>query len=136
MAAAEGIMNRTPFIDYRLVEEAFTVPAAYKICKPTRESDGTKLIFKDAVKGIIPDEILHRKKTRGFGQPSGKWLRGPLKNLAHNYLFGRESKIVKYLDQKVVNDIFTDHMHGNVASDYYLNSLLIFELWMRTHSAL
>ena len=133
VAASQGIINRTPFIDYRFVELAFQVPAQYKIRKPTEDSDGTKLIFKDAITGVIPDEILYRKKTRGFGQPAGVWFRGPLKDFVHDHLFGTKAKVTQYLDQGAVKEIYDDHMSGNVASDYYLNSLVILELWMRSY---
>ena len=59
MASANGITNRTPFIDYRLAELAFRIPVKYKLAKPTKDDDGTKQVYKKAVDGLIPDQILH-----------------------------------------------------------------------------
>ena len=133
MASAHGIMNRTPFIDYRLVEAAFQIPAKYKIQSPNASSDGTKLIFKDAARGLVPDEILDRKKTRGFSQPTAVWYHSALRDFVHDHLFDRNAKILGWLDQKEVHKVCTDFMDGKISNDYFLNSLLILELWMRSH---
>lgn len=133
MASAAGVINRTPFIDFRLVEKAFEVPARYKIQPPDDYSDGTKLIFKKAMRGIVPDEILDRKKTRGFSQPTALWFRAELKDFVYDHLLGRNARIFDWLDRSTVHRICHDFMTGKSLSDYFLNSLLILELWMQKH---
>ena len=133
MSAANGIINRTPFIDYRLVEAAFRIPAIYKIQKPDAESDGTKLIFKEAIKGVIPDEILYRKKTRGFSQPVNKWYRNELNDFAREHILGKNCLAREYLNIKEVKKIYDAHMSGKSNFDYFLSSLIIFELWLRSY---
>lgn len=133
MAAAHGVSNRTPFVDYRLMELAFTVPANFKIQKPTATSDMTKMIFKRAMKGIIPDEILNRKKTRGFSQPTSVWYRGTLRDFTADLLLAPSNAISGYLDSGMVRRIFDDHVTGKADLDYHLSSLLILELWMRSN---
>ena len=133
MASAAGVVNRTPFIDYRLVEKAFEVPARYKLRNPTNRDDGTKLIFKKAMRGLVPDEILDRKKTRGFSQPTAVWYRRELKEFVHDNLFARNARIYDWLDRNTVTQIYSDFMHGYASSDYFINSLLILELWMQNH---
>lgn len=133
MAAGAGVINRTPFIDYRLVEEAFRVPAEYKLTLPSPESDGTKLIFKDAARGLVPDSILDRKKTRGFSQPTAVWYHTDLKNFAQDHLLDPNAKLLNWLDRKEVHAICADFWSGRITNDYFMNSLLILELWMRSH---
>jgi len=133
MASAHAITNRTPFIDYRLVEKAFQIPAKYKIQKPNAHSDGTKMIFKTAVHGLVPDEILDRKKTRGFSQPTAVWYRNDLKDFVYDHLFAGNPKIYDWLDKKVTHQIYEDFMTGKASNDYFLNSLLILELWMQNY---
>lgn len=133
MAAAVGVMNRTPFIDYRLVEAAFKIPAKYKIRAPQGEDDGTKLIFKEAARGLVPDPILDRKKSRGFSQPTAIWYHGKLKDFVISSLLSSDAKIISYLDAKEVRRICLDFMEGRVSNDYFVNSLLILELWMQNH---
>lgn len=131
MAAANDIINRTPFIDHRLVELAFRIPAAYKLTKPTETDDGTKQVYKKAIRGLIPDEILQRKKKRGFSQPSRVWYRGALKDFVGDTLLCRDPLYGDHLNRAYVRHLWSEHVSGMHNHDYLVNSVLIFELWLR-----
>ena len=133
MAAGAGVVNRTPFADYRLVEAAFRIPAVHKIARPSAASDGTKLIFKKAMRGLVPDEILDRKKRRGFSQPTAVWYRGELGGFVRDHLLDPRARVYDWLDRDEVRAVCSDFFRGEAANDYYVNSLLILELWMRGH---
>ncbi len=133
MASAHGVTNRTPFIDYRLVELAYKIPQALKIKAPTDTDDGTKLVYKKAINGLIPDEILYRKKTRGFSQPSAVWYRHELKDFVYNTLFSQDSLCLDYVNKEYMHQLYSEHVDGTANFDYLLNSLLIFELWLRAY---
>jgi asparagine synthase (glutamine-hydrolysing) len=133
MAAAHGVTNRTPFIDYRLMELGFRVPARFKLQKPTATQDMTKLIFKKAMKGIVPDPILLRKKARGFSQPTSIWYRKDLKSFIGDLLLSPDSRLREHLDTKEVSRICDLHMSGAANLDYSMNALVVLELWMRAH---
>ncbi len=67
MSMAVSLEARVPFLDHMLVELAMSIPAAVKT------TDGVlKYILKKAVRGIIPDELIDRKK-QGFGVPMYEW---------------------------------------------------------------
>jgi asparagine synthase (glutamine-hydrolysing) len=67
MSMAAGLEARVPFLDHKFVELAMSIPQAVK----TR--NGTlKYILKQAVRNIIPDELIDRKK-QGFGVPVYEW---------------------------------------------------------------
>lgn len=134
MAASNGLTNRTPFIDYRLVEAAFRVPAKFKIQPPDRGSDGTKLIFKKAAKGLVPDEILNRKKKRGFSQPTAVWYRNELRDFAADLLLSPGSRHRQYLNFPLVKKLFEEHVTGRANHDYHLNAIIVLELWLRQHA--
>lgn len=133
-ASANKINNRTPFIDYRLVELAFKIPQKFKVRKPSKDDDGTKIIYKKAMEGIIPDEILKRKKTRGFSIPSSEWYRDQLKDEVHNLLFGRDAQYPEYLDNRYVEEVYLNHKKNIRGFDGLMNSLVIFEIWLRKHT--
>lgn len=71
--AAFGIENRSPFLDHRLVELAFRMPAEYKIV-----GFETKTVLKRALRGLVPDEILERRDKKGLVVPFNQWIDGPL----------------------------------------------------------
>ncbi len=134
-ASANQINNRTPFIDYRLVELAFKIPQKFKVRKPTENDDGTKIVYKKAMEGIIPDEILKRKKSRGFSIPSSGWYRDQLKDNVHDLLFGRDAQYTKYLDSSYVKEIYNHHQNNIDGYDWIMTSLVIFEIWLRKQTS-
>jgi len=133
VSSAHSVMNRTPYIDFRLVEKAFQIPAFMKIQDPTPDSDGTKLIMKKALVDIVPDAILNRKKTRGFSQPISVWYRSDLRGYVEDHLFGSSVKFSTYLDARTVKQLWHAHLKGG-NYDYLLNSILILELWLQRNA--
>lgn len=70
-----GIEIRMPFMDYRLVSFVFSLPLSSKI-----GSGCTKKILRDAMNGLLPDEIRLRKNKMGLNAPMQTWFSGPLKD--------------------------------------------------------
>ncbi len=68
MSMAVGLEARVPFLDHEFVELALSIPEAVK----TRGGD-SKHILKRAVRGVIPDALIDRKK-QGFGVPVYEYL--------------------------------------------------------------
>lgn len=60
---------RAPFLDNDVVEFARRIPHEYKI-----RNGQTKYLLKSAMKGVLPHDIIHRKK-KGFGVPLARWLK-------------------------------------------------------------
>jgi len=67
MSMAVSLEARVPFLDHKFVELAMSIPEAVK----TRNGV-LKYILKKAVRGVIPDELIDRKK-QGFGVPVYEW---------------------------------------------------------------
>jgi asparagine synthase (glutamine-hydrolysing) len=130
MASAHNLMNRTPLVDYRLIELALRIPSRYQIAPPTPTADGIKLLYKAALRGIVPDEILDRKKERGFSQPTKVWFAGPLKDFLHEQVLGARAMGRGIFNRAFVQRLFDEHTTGRANHDAYLTSLLIFNLWM------
>jgi asparagine synthase (glutamine-hydrolysing) len=66
---AWGLEARTPFLDYRLVEYALTLPM-----RLLAEEDNGKKVLKKLGERYAPKEVLYRPK-HGFNVPFGAWLR-------------------------------------------------------------
>lgn len=133
MAAAHGVINRTPFIDYRLVELAFKIPAKYKLTGYTVRSAEKKLIYRKALQNLIPDEILWHKKTRGFSQPTAMWMKKGLKNFVKDTILGKQSTERGIFNKDFLHKIVKEHMDGREDRDRLLWGILTFELWMREY---
>lgn len=73
---AFGIETRAPFLDYRLVEFAFSLDSDYKINKA-----GNKVLVRNYGEGIVPKEILDRKDKMGFVSPQEVWQRNEWKDI-------------------------------------------------------
>jgi asparagine synthase (glutamine-hydrolysing) len=72
MSMGVSLEGRVPFLDHKFVELAMSIPASVKT------KNGTlKYILKKAVRGLIPDELIDRKK-QGFGVPVYEWFFGRL----------------------------------------------------------
>lgn len=67
---AHSIEARTPFLDYRLVEHAFSLPPEHKIY-----GGRTKHVLREALVGVLPEAIRERKDKKGYPTPFGAWIR-------------------------------------------------------------
>jgi asparagine synthase (glutamine-hydrolysing) len=90
---ASGVECRMPFMDYRLVEFVFSLPPESKV-----GHGYTKRVLREAMKGIVPDEIRLNKFKIGFNAPLVEWLRGPLKNFMLKYINSPEFINSPYFD--------------------------------------
>ena len=74
MSMAHGVEIRMPFLDYRLVNFCFSLPVHSKV------KDGyTKVILREAMKGLLPDRVRLRRQKVGFNSPLLNWLPGLLR---------------------------------------------------------
>ena len=65
-----SIESRVPFLTLDLVNLLLSMPEDYLISQ-----DGqTKHVFRAAMRGIVPDDVLDRKDKIGFATPERQWL--------------------------------------------------------------
>ena len=128
MSMAASVESRVPFLDHRLVEYSIHVPARLKLRRGQ-----TKYILKKAVEGIIPENIIYRRK-QGFAAPVTEWLRGPWKGLAETTLFNSSFARLGYLNLDFVRSLFSLHVAGkqNVGQNLWnlMNLALWYEHWI------
>ena len=67
MSMANSIETRNPFLDFRLVDMAFSIDSHLKV------GDTNKYLLKKVASGYIPKEIINRPK-KGFNSPFNEWL--------------------------------------------------------------
>ena len=71
---ASAIEVRSPFLDYRIIEFARTLPIKYRF-----RNGVTKKIIRDILSDYIPETVFNQPK-KGFAIPLGDWIRKELKN--------------------------------------------------------
>ena len=72
---ASGVEIRMPFMDWRLVTFTFSLPWTSKV-----GGGFTKRIMRDALKGILPEEIRNRRDKIGWNAPLHEWFKGPFRD--------------------------------------------------------
>ena len=72
---SNSVEIRMPFLDYRILSFAFSLPWTSKI-----RGGFSKAIIRDAVAPYMPAEVTYRKTKLGFNSPIVDWMKGPLKN--------------------------------------------------------
>lgn len=75
MSMSKSVEMRVPFLDYRLVELLARVHPSAKFA-----GGWTKSIFRQAMDGLIPDDIRYRRDKKGFTVPGEEWVRVLLKD--------------------------------------------------------
>ncbi|MEK7464415.1 MAG: asparagine synthase (glutamine-hydrolyzing) [Patescibacteria group bacterium] len=125
MTMAHSVEGRVPFLDKRLVELAFNMPTDIKI-----KGGNTKHILKKAVEGIIPQEIIDRKK-QGFGNPIGEWLKpgNPISKELTDIIFNSNLRKQDILNYEYVKKIIHDHQHRNTDNGFKIWNLITLSLW-------
>lgn len=64
---------RQPFLDHRLAEFLFALPASHKL-----HGGQAKVVLREAIKGLVPEATRQRQDKLGFQAPVAAWLAGPL----------------------------------------------------------
>ncbi len=82
---AHGVEVRMPFMDWRLVTRAFSLPDDSKI-----GAGYTKRILREAMSGILPDSIRLRTNKIGFTSPLDAWMRGSLREWVMDSIASRD----------------------------------------------
>jgi asparagine synthase (glutamine-hydrolysing) len=129
-AEMAGVRARFPLLDYKLAELSGRVPAALKM-----RGFEKRFIFKEAMKDILPHNVLYKKK-HGFGVPVALWfLQDPrLESLVSEILTDSRTRQRGYF-----RPAFLDHLlklHRGKDAHFYgeiLWYLVALELWHRQH---
>ena len=101
MGMGASLEGRVPFLDHKFVELAMSIPEKTKV-----KGGILKYILKKSVRGVIPDEIIDRKK-QGFGVPVYEWLLDRLGDKAKEELYSFCDE-TDFLDKGEVENLFAE----------------------------
>jgi len=89
-----------------------------------------KYILKKSLKGILPAEILSRKKM-GFGIPVNSWFRNELRAYLKDTVLSEKALARGYFKKDALEKLIAEHDSGRAEHGYRLWDLLMLELWHR-----
>ncbi|HKQ09032.1 MAG TPA: asparagine synthase (glutamine-hydrolyzing) [Blastocatellia bacterium] len=123
MTMATSVEARVPFLDHELVEFAMSLPRHLKL-----RNGETKYILKRALKGVIPDRVLQRRK-QGFGAPINQWMLDRMGSFVEHTLLNSSLRERGLFDYDFIARLLAEHRSGRVNYSFFLWSLLNLSLW-------
>jgi asparagine synthase (glutamine-hydrolysing) len=100
-----SLESRLPFLDFRLVQSAFSLDDKHKI-----ESGLSKVVLRDIAKNKIPNGTLNRKDKMGFVSPQEVWQKTLLKkDLDSCFLEIDREGVFAFIDKNRLNRIYKEY---------------------------
>ncbi|WP_458411723.1 asparagine synthase (glutamine-hydrolyzing) [Schinkia sp. CFF1] len=123
MSMAVSLESRVPLLDFRIVEYAASIPSAIKV-----KGLEAKYIFKKAIQGIIPDEVLNRKDKKGFPTPINIWFKNN-PQFVKDILLDKAARERNLFHSKTVEKM----IHSTEDYSWQLWTLMNIELWFKIY---
>ena len=123
MSMVNSLEVRVPFLDYNLVEFAFTLSGNTKL-----KASGGKQILLSAFEDLLPPSIKKRPKW-GFEMPIGAWLRKELHFLINECLEQTRIENQGLFNHEVIRELTADHMNERRDTSWLLWNLIVFQHW-------
>jgi asparagine synthase (glutamine-hydrolysing) len=111
-AMQHRIEIRMPFMDYRLVTFAMSLPQESKL-----NHGFTKYILRESMKGIMPEDIRTRKLKIGLGAPLADWFNGPLNNFLLQLAEGKKLKETSFLNKNNISETINNNCRNKSWND-------------------
>ncbi|MAZ08015.1 MAG: asparagine synthetase B [Rickettsiales bacterium] len=119
-----SIENRVPFLTIPLAEFLLSLPEKYLIS----EDGQTKYLFRTAMRGIVPNEIIDRRDKVGFETPMGDWVANLASKVAWSDKFGERGYLWK---ERKLSAHFKSIINNGQAFSPQDWRLLNLKLWMQ-----
>jgi asparagine synthase (glutamine-hydrolysing) len=125
MSMAASIESRVPYLDHELVDMVGAMPGQFRLHRWE-----TKAVLRNAVRHLIPKEILKRPKM-GFPVPLGRWLQGPYWPTVKDLILGPRALARGLFNQVAIERLVEEHRSGHRVHTDRLWLLMNLELWHR-----
>jgi asparagine synthase (glutamine-hydrolysing) len=147
LAMASGLEERFPFLDNDLVNFAQKIPVRHKLGNFAKnikrldentygkknayqEFDDGKNVLRKAMRGIIPDVVINRKK-QGFSAPDESWYRGENAKYIQDLLLDNKAQLREYINPKYISMIINEHLNKKTNHRLLIWSFMNFEWWLK-----
>jgi asparagine synthase (glutamine-hydrolysing) len=122
---AFGRETRFPFLDYDLVDWVTRLPEEALV-----KSGWQKYILRRAADGLLPERIQWRADKVGYAAPLDVWLRGPLREWAHEQLFRGPAGMLSEFDEEAVRNDWDQHQCGAAERSWALWRWISLNQWL------
>jgi asparagine synthase (glutamine-hydrolysing) len=131
MSMANSLEVRVPFLDHRVVEFCFSLPADFKVYRGIQ-----KRILRDTFAPILPPRTLEKPK-HGFEVPLLRWFRGGLRRLIEDDLLSDEFVSEQgVFEPDAVRRLKTRLFSGNPGDISPLVwALVVFQYWWKRYGS-
>jgi asparagine synthase (glutamine-hydrolysing) len=123
MSMATSIESRVPFLDHEFVEFSTRVPQHLKL----RRGEG-KYIVKKAIEGLVPHDVIYRKKM-GFPTPLRQWLRHPRAGNLFQIMRAKDGLLASCIDPVALDQLLHLQLSGREDATDRVWRLLTLQLW-------
>jgi asparagine synthase (glutamine-hydrolysing) len=138
MSMYNSLEVRVPYADYRLVEYAYNIPRKMKLC-----DEREKGLLRRALKGILPDDVIYRKKSPYPKTHHPQYTKG-VQSWMMEILQDKTSPILQLIDKNKVSEIvktggetFKKPWFGQLMTGPQLIAFLIqLNIWMKEYGVI
>ncbi len=120
VSMAVSIESRVPLLDKRIVDLISRMPAGMKF-----QGGKLKYLLKNAIKDIMPSEILNRKDKMGFPVPLHIWSKNKAKDFILDTLLSKKARERNIINTKYVEKLILEEQPFSRG----LWGILSLELW-------
>ncbi len=131
MSMANSLEVRSPFLDHKVVDFAFGLPADYKINGRIK-----KRIVQDAFRPMLPEELYNRPK-QGFEIPLLDWFRKELWGMINDDLLSRSFVEAQGIFNPAATEALKAKLRSNNPEDSHATiwALIVFQHWWKKYLA-
>jgi asparagine synthase (glutamine-hydrolysing) len=122
---AHSVEARLPFLDYRLVTLSFSLPGEWKL-----RGGWNKYVVREALKGVIAEQVRTRTDKMGFPTPSKDWWGGPWYEPMMDLLGSRILRESGVCDVDLARTDLSRHAQGQVDVSAQLFRMAEFAAWV------
>lgn len=119
---ANSVEVRSPLLDQEVLGFAARLPRGLMLRGGTE-----KWLLRQLAYDLVPRELVDRPK-QGFSIPRAAWLRGPLREMAHDLLLGQSARQRGWFSQAHLRRLLREHDEGT-NRDMQLWPLVVIEAW-------
>jgi len=126
MSMIHSLEVRVPFLDHKVVEYCATIPSQFKVDRSV-----TKRVLKEAARGLLPEEVIHRKKVGFFRDATTAWFEAQADSAVKEVLLDPGAQYQAFISRSAVEKrLAPSRRSGSEDLSRQLITLLMLELWL------